>query len=221
MSADARMDAELSGQGLAAADATAKGELAERDRPLTAQEQEQARIALMDEPASVDFALFGARHDFAVKDASGATACQCVSALLGPPSSGKLEWRGEMPKTKPETQLMVALVPDSGECTGAPKGAGGASYWGYRVEGDDVIVLLEDWKPSRPRTLGAIVPKPAVGGQVYLSPVSRMLPYGAPASGPGRRCALGNPGPQRNQPLTPDEAGRATPDQDAASDDVN
>lgn len=220
MSADARMDAELNGDGRVAADATANGEVAERDRPLS--QQEQARNALVEEPASsVDFALFGARHDFTVKDGSGAIACKCVAALLGPPSSGKLEWRGEMPKTRPETQLMLALVPDSGECAGAPKGAGGASYWGYRVEGNDVIVMLEDWKAARPRTLGAIVPKPPVGGQVYLSPVSRSLPYGTPASGPGSRCALGNPGPQRNQPLLPNDAGATAGAGDASSDDSN
>jgi hypothetical protein len=219
MSADARMDAELSGQAHSETDATAKGEVAERDRPLTQQEQARAQSALIDEAPSVDFALFGARHDFTVKDGSGAVACKCVSALLGPPSSGKLAWSGEMPKTKPETQLVVALLPASGECSGAPAGSGGASYWGYRIEGNDVVVLLEDWKTSRPRTLGAIIPKPAVGGQVYLSPVSSKLPYGTPANGPGARCALGNPGPQRNQPLTPAEA--ETPDADAGSEDGN
>lgn len=208
MSADAKMDAELSGHGQVEADAAAKGEVSERDRPLSDQEAAQARSALAEnEPASVELALFGARHDFTIKDASGAVACKCVAALLGPPSSGKLQWQGEMPKTKPETQLVVALAPESGECAGAPKGAGGASYWGYRVEGNDVIVLLEEWKSERPRTLGAIIPKPPAGGQVYLSPVSRKLPYGTPASGPGTRCALGNPGPQRTQPLSPDESG--------------
>jgi len=214
MSADARMDAELSGKGQAVeADANAKGEIAERDRPLSAQEAAQARSTLVENEAPrVDFALLGARHDFTVKDASGAVTCKCVAALLGPPSSGKLEWRGEMPRTKPETQLVVALVPDAGECAGAPKGGGGASYWGYRVEGNDVVVLLEDWKTSRPRTLGAVIPKPPPGGQVYLSPVSRKLPYGAPASGAGSRCALGNPGPQRTEPLSAEESGVAAPD---------
>ncbi|HWA78080.1 MAG TPA: hypothetical protein VG937_37350 [Polyangiaceae bacterium] len=214
VSADARMDAELSGHGQAVeADATAKGEVPERDRPLSEQEAALARSTLVEgEPERVDFALFGARHDFTVKDPSGSISCRCVAALLGPPSSGKLEWRGEMPKTKPETQLVVALVPDSGECAGAPKGAGGASYWGYRVEGNDVIVLLEDWKSTRPRTLGAIIPKPPTGGQVYLASVSRKLPYGAPASGAGNRCALGNPGPQRTQPLSVEESGTAASD---------
>jgi hypothetical protein len=214
MSADARMDAELNGQGQAVeADATAKGEVAERDRPLSDQEAAHARSTLVEgEPEPADFALFGARHDFTVKDPSGSIACKCVAALLGPPSSGKLEWRGEMPKTKPETQLVVALVPDSGECGGAPKGAGGASYWGYRVEGNDVIVLLEDWKSARPRTLGAIIPKPPAGGQVYLGPVSRNLPYGTPVSGNGSRCALGNPGPRRTQPLSAEESSTAAPE---------
>lgn len=206
MSADARMDAELSSQPLQA-DASAQGELAERDRPLSKEEEERARAAaLVETQANPDFALFGARHDFMVKDASGAIACRCVSALLGPPSSGKLEWQAEMPKTKPETHLVVALVPGTGDCPGAPTGAGGASYWGYRLEGNDVVVLLEDWKPARPRPMGAIIPKPSPEGQVYLAPVSPTLPYGGPANGPGARCALGNPGPKRTEPLEAPEA---------------
>ncbi|HET9931224.1 MAG TPA: hypothetical protein VFQ35_11075 [Polyangiaceae bacterium] len=195
MSAEAKMGQELDRQDPALQDPPEKQGLASNSQPLSA--EESARQAALAEPATnPDLALFGARHDFVVKDASGAVGCQCVSVLLGPPSSGKLEWRGEMPRTKPETQLVVALVP--GNC---PDGAEGASYWGYRVDGNDVVVLLEGWKPGRPRTLGAIVPRPAVGGQVYVAPVSSKLPYGKALAGGGARCAAGNPGPQRTTPL--------------------
>jgi hypothetical protein len=205
MSADAKMGQELDGQERAAltSDPVAKGETPEHNRPLSAEEVANAQNALTGAEADPQFALYGARHDFTVKDASGAVSCQCVSVLLGPPSSGKLEWRGDMPRTKPETQLVVALIPSA--CS---DGGEGASYWGYRVEGNDVIVMLEAWKPGRPRTLGAIVPRPAAGGQVYVAPVSGKLPYGKPASGGGTRCAAGNPGPQRTTPLDSSDAAR-------------
>lgn len=201
VSADAKMSQELDGQQRATLSDPEEDDSATSRRPLRA--EEAAPQSAVDEPATPNFALFGARHDFTVKDASGAVSCQCVGVLLGPPSSGKLEWRGEMPRTKPETQLVVALVPS--DCA---DGADGASYWGYRVEGNDVVVLLEGWKPGRPRTLGAIVPRPPVGGQVYVAPVSSKFPYGKPRDGAGARCAAGNPGPQRTTSLDSSDGAR-------------
>ncbi|MGC4090914.1 MAG: hypothetical protein QM756_24185 [Polyangiaceae bacterium] len=206
MSADAKMSQDLNTQERAAlaSDPVEKGETRDHDRPLSSDEAARAHESVTEQSKpEPEFALFGARHDFNVKDGSGAVSCQCVSALLGPPSSGKLEWRGEMPLTKPESQLVVALIP--GSCA---DGGDGASYWGYRVEGNDVVVLLEAWKAGRPRTLGAIIPRPAAGGQVYLAPVSAKLPFGKPASGTGARCAAGNPGPQRTTPLDSSDTAR-------------
>jgi hypothetical protein len=193
VSSEARMDAELA----ARAPADDSGDVDNGDT--SAQSPANASAAPDSENGGGDApsVLLGARHDFTVRDRSGAVSCRCLSALLGPPSSGKLEWQGEMPRTKPETQLVIALIPDEGSCAGAPKDAAGPSYWGYRVEGNDVIVLIEEWKPARPRTLGAIIPKPPVGGQVYLQPVDAHLPYGKPTNDASARCALGNPGPQR------------------------
>ena len=116
----------------------------------------------------------------------------------------QVEWQTGAPRTVPETQLFLALTPES-NCPGAPTGTDGASYWGYRVQGKDVIVYLESFrpdarKPAPPRTLAAIIPKPAAGGQVYLAPVSRDLPFGTAADGKAPRCALGNPGPQGRSP---------------------
>jgi hypothetical protein len=207
MTSDAHMNAELNGQGRSDLEAEgsteAEGSAAPSTRPLTEEEAERAHKASFAEVAKPEepFALFGARHDFEVVDASSASSCSCVSALLGPPSSGKLKWQGELPRTKPEAQLVVALVPNDAGC--AP-GSGGASYWGYRVEGNDVVVLLEEWKAGRPRTLGAIVPKPPPSGQVYLAPVAANLPYAKAAAGGGARCAVGNPGPKRIDPWPPD-----------------
>lgn len=207
MSADARMDAELNGQGpVVGADETEsddKDGAREARKPLTAADVERYRTATsaaLNEPEPAPFALFGARHDLEVSNAGSAVACSCVSGLLGPPSSGNLKWQGEMPRTKPESQLVVALVPNDAGC------AGGASYWGYRVEGNDVVVLLEEWKAGRPRTLGAIVPKPPPSGQIYLAPVDAAKPYGKAASGGAARCGLGNPGPKRTDGWPPGNA---------------
>lgn len=207
MGADARMTAELDAQepaGLEKEPPPAESKQPLQEQPVTAEETARAQLAASPEP-QVTFALLGARHDFSVRDASSALHCHCVGALLGPPSSGNLTWQGEMPRTKPEAQLMLALVPDA-NCAGASKDSGGASYWGYRIQGNDVVVLLEDWKEGRPRTLGAIIPKPPEGGQVYLAPRGKNVPFGLPMSGAGDRCALGNPGPKRNEPLIPDAA---------------
>jgi hypothetical protein len=213
MSSDARMDAELNGQGRAEADveaeASADGQGAASPRPLSQEEADRAHQASFAEAAKPEepFALFGARHDLEVTDGSSAVSCACVSALLGPPSSGKLKWQGELPRTKPEAQLVVALVPNESGCA---SGSAGASYWGYRVEGNDVVVLLEEWKAGRPRTLGAIVPKPPASGQVYLAPVAATLPYGKATAGGGARCGLGNPGPARTEGWPPNALAGAT-----------
>jgi len=226
MTADAHMNAELNGQGRSdlEAEGSAEGEggPAPASRPLTKEEAERAHKASFAETAKPEepYALFGARHDFEVTDASSAVACACVSALLGPPSSGKLKWQGEQPHTKPEAQLVVALVPNDAGCT---SGSGGASYWGYRVEGNDVVVLLEEWKAGRPRTLGAIVPKPPPSGQVYLAPVAAKLPFGKAAAGGGARCGVGNPGPKRIDGWPPDAlvpSGDTAPDA-AVSEDTD
>jgi len=214
MNADAQLQADFEQvQGSAAAQAD----------PETSAETERASAeatrALSNAPVPSEepLPLLGARHNVKVKSREGSVACRCVSALLGPASMSQLEWEGTAPRTKPETQLVFALVPESGACPGAPKNSRGASYWGYRVRGNDVIVLLEEWKPKPPQTVVAIIPKPPVGGQVYLAPVSRALPYGRALDDKAVQCALGNPGPQRNTALNDAESASTRPDS-AASD---
>jgi hypothetical protein len=211
MNADAQMSADLDGH--------AGAEINEIDRPVSQEQMAASRQAAFgdDAAAAPVPVLFGARHDFTVKDSSGAIACRCVSVLLGLPTSGKLAWRGEPPRVRPESQLVVGLIPDAGDCPGTPKGSGGASYWGYRVVGNDVVVFLENWKPSLPRTLGAIIPKPPSGGQVYLAPVSNKFPYGAATTGTSERCAAGNPGAQRTEPFSAADQGAENDSEPASS----
>jgi hypothetical protein len=216
------MTAELDGtDAQARADASVQGDALEQDRPLS--EEEKARALSM--TASGDLAegpaLLGARHDVKLTSTAGAVACRCVSALLGPPTMTQVEWQGAPPRTSPETQLFIALAPET-DCAGAPAGTQGSSYWGYRLSGNDVVVVLEGWrpeprkpgKPVPPRTIAAIIPKPPSGGQVYVAPLTRALPFGTALNDKSARCALGNPGAQRNTPLSPEEQGAAAPSSD-------
>lgn len=217
LSADARMAADLDG---ASGEADADAETREQDRPLSKAELARAQSFAEGEAGAADGApLFGARHDVRVKSTADATACRCVGALLGPPTMSQVEWQSGVPRTIPEKQLFLALAPES-DCKGAPAGTEGASYWGYRVQGNDVVVFLESFRPSArkpapPRTIAAIIPKPPAGGQVYLAPLTGGLPFGAALNGKEARCALGNPGPQGESPRS---AEPATDDSDSVAD---
>lgn len=211
LSADARMRAELDAAPKADPK-SGEAEAAEFDRPLTFAQSERSREVAEGESVLETRALLGARHDVQVKSAAGAVACRCVQALLGLPTMTQLEWREKPPTIQPDTQLLIALVPEA-DCPGAPNGTQGGSYWGYRISGNDVVVVLEPWrpeprrpgKPVPPRTTVAIIPKPPAGGSVYLAPLSKSLPFGAPLTQKGTRCAIGNPGPARDSPITPEE----------------
>jgi hypothetical protein len=220
LSADAKMSADLDGADAqanakaAAERSAAEDEPLDHDRPLSKAELDRSQALAASEPVAEGLPLFGARHDVTVKSTDGAVSCRCVGVLLGPPTMSQVTWQGAAPRTKPDTQLLVALAPES-ECPGAPKGTQGGSYWGYRVNGKDVVVLLEGWspqpkakkKPVPPRTIAAIIPKPPPGGQVYVAPLNKKLPFGGPVDGKGTRCAIGNPGPARNTPLAPEDLG--------------
>jgi hypothetical protein len=92
-------------------------------------------------------------------------------------------------------------------CADEPKGSSGASYWGYRIAGNDVIVFVEGVREGRPRTSAAIIPKPVGDGQVYLAPAKRKFPYGRTLDGKGERCKVGNSVAKRTTPFSQSELG--------------
>jgi hypothetical protein len=167
---------------------------------------EETTRALSSEYGPGPRVLLGARRDLTLKSTADAVACRCVKVLLGPATLTQFEWQGPPPPTAPDTQLVLAFVPEE-PCSGGPEGSQGASYWGYRIEGNDVIVLLEAWVKGPPRTVGAVLPRPPNDGQIYVAPVKAGLPFGLPLAGEGTRCALGNPGPKRSTPFTAAETG--------------
>lgn len=154
--------------------------------------------------------LLGARHDLKLRPGKATANCECLSVALGGARSSGMVWGTVPPEIDDGTQLSIALSSDGQTCKGEPKKSLGASYWGYRLKGNDVVVLVEAARGGRPLTAGAVIPKPVGPGQVYVAPASKKLPYGRPLEGKGL-CKIGNPGQVRTAPFTELEVGSDAP----------
>lgn len=144
-----------------------------------------------------EVALLGARHDLALAPDKKTPVCSCLAVGLGAPNDPSFKWEGPAPAIDGETQLVIAVSSEGVACSGAKPEHLGASYWGYRQSGDDVIVTIENARNGRPFTYGAIIPKPLGNGQVYVKPASKGVPYGRPLVTGDKICKIGNPGPVR------------------------
>jgi hypothetical protein len=198
--ASVNADANVSGDG--SANASADGEVQDFDKPLEPSE----RKALIEDQSSGELpTLSSARQDLALAAQNGAQ-CRCLAAAIGDPKNSAFRWTGTPPSIDTNTQLAVAFTSSGVACTGEPKDSLGASYWGYRITGNDVVVFVEGARAGRPRTEGAIIPKPVAGGQVFIAPINKKLPYGQATDGTAR-CKLGNVGPERTTGFAPEETG--------------
>jgi hypothetical protein len=135
-----------------------------------------------------DTALLGARQDVAF-NGSTTPRCKCLAVAVGQPTDSSFQWTGTRPIIDQESQVVLALT-SSGVSCDASGDLAPASYWGYEIVGQDVVVGVEAAKPGRPIAQGAIIPRPVAGGQIYVKPVASDVPYGRPASGQGDRCAV-------------------------------
>jgi hypothetical protein len=213
-SVNANAEANMSGEG-ASADADGSAEMGgqgELSRSATS-----GSSALIAPSADGDVAqlsssrvLLGARHDLKLRSGSATANCQCLQVALGGSRSPGMAWTSTPPEIDDSTQLSIALTSDGVECKGEPKGSLGASYWGYRISGNDVVVLVESARGGRPLTSGAIIPRPVGPGHVFVAPASQKLPYGRPLSGKGL-CKIGNPGQVRTSSFGQLEVGADAP----------
>jgi len=156
------------------------------------------------EPETDGRTLLGARRDLKLAPSNGSAECSCVRVAVGPATLPAFQWKQSAPSLDAERQLVIALSSEGAGCEN-PKGSRGASYWGYRRSGEDIVVYVENAVKDRPIAGGAIIPKPFGPGQVRLSPI-KGSPYGKPAGGKGT-CKVGNPGPPRTAPIGSDETG--------------
>lgn len=203
--AKARAEAEASGQ------ADGEGEMTRSALAPTG--NAGAPVSVSSVPAGR--VLLGARHDLRLRPGKGTASCACLSIALGGSRSGGMLWSAVPPDVDESTQLSIALSSEGQACKDEPKKSLGASYWGYRISGNDVVVLVEAARGGRPLTNGAIIPKPVGSGQVYVAPASKKLPYGRPLEGKGL-CKIGNPGQLRSAPFNELEIGVDAPAKGAA-----
>ena len=149
--------------------------------------------------------LLGARSDLALVLERSTAQCSCLKVGLGQANRDAFRWKSAVPEVDNDTQLVLALSSEGSGCAD-PKGTLGASYWGYRRTGEDIVVFVENGVQGRPLTTGAIIPKPLAGGQVLIAPAEKGVPYGKAVDGKGN-CKLGNPGGPRTAPTTEEETG--------------
>jgi hypothetical protein len=156
--------------------------------------------------------LLGARHDLSLEAGKGSASCQCLSVALGNAQTPGMAWSADPPTIDAGTQLSIALSSEGQACKDEPRKSLGASYWGYRISGDNVVVLVEAARDGRPLTNGAIIPKPVGQGQVFVAPASKKTPYGRALANDGKGlCKIGNPGSVRTAPFTELEVGTDAP----------
>lgn len=161
-------------------------------------------------PSEASRVLLGARHDLKLRPGQGSASCECLSVALAGAHNAAMVWSAAAPDIDENTQLSIALSSEGQACKDEPKKSLGASYWGYRLSGNDVVVLVEAAHGGRPQTTGAIIPKPVGPGQVYVAPAHKRLPYGRALQGKGL-CKIGNPGQPRTAPFTELEVGTDAP----------
>jgi hypothetical protein len=185
VSANSQGEAQGKGQAGLAAQASPSASRTSAPRASLFGEDDEAQAP----KAATPPALLGARAGLHLAKAIP-TNCMCLAVAVGQPNDPRMRWDGQVSVLDSTSQLALALGSEGIDCPGAPKDALGGSYHGYEKQGDDVVVFVEVGRMGRPLASGAVVPKPADGGKVVVSPVDRKTPYGRSADGKAERCIV-------------------------------
>ncbi len=172
------------------ADVHARGDMDDAqdfDEPMA--ESSESNDTFLDQQGA-DRAMLGARHDLALAGDSLQASCTCLAAVVGYPGNPAFFWQAVVPTIDAASQLVIAISSDGVSCAQQPEDSLGASYWGYRREGDDIVVIVENARPGRPLTAGAIIPRPVGAGSVYVAPLDKSVPYARSLDGSAGRCRL-------------------------------
>ena len=180
------------------------------DGPMT--ESGDSNDTFLDQQGA-DRAMLGARHDLALAGEIPDANCMCLAAAVGYPTNSAFFWQAVVPTIDASSQLVVALSSDGVSCTQQQGDSLGASYWGYRRQGDDIVVIVENARAGRPLTTGAIIPRPMGAGSVYIAPLDKTVPYGRSLDGSGGKCRveIATSSGERVVPMQPSNDDAATP----------
>lgn len=142
---------------------------------------DEARRALplvSTEPAA-QLPLLGVRPDLALSASAPKTArCACLSVEIGAPSDAKFQWQAGAPTTGPGA-LAIAVSSRGVECPGgeADDTKRRPSISAVDVDGNDVVVEIEELPDGPPLASGALIPEPGPGGSVYVRGRNKKVVY--------------------------------------------
>ncbi|WP_433930095.1 hypothetical protein AB3662_39875 [Sorangium cellulosum] len=132
----------------------------------------------------------GVRHDLALASAaSPKERCSCLAVEVAEARDPRFQWAAGAPETGADT-LAVALSARGVSCPGGPadEERRRPSISAVDQEGNDIVIEVEELPPGRPLAMGAVIPRPAPGGAIYVKARSAAVPY-ARAAG-GARCKV-------------------------------
>ncbi|MGK4001753.1 hypothetical protein WMF31_03945 [Sorangium sp. So ce1036] len=132
----------------------------------------------------------GVRHDLALASAaSPKERCSCLAVEVGDALDPRFQWAAGAPEVGADT-LAIALSARGVPCPGgaADEERRRPSISAVDQEGNDLVIEVEELPPGRPLASGAIVPRPAPGGAIYVKGRDAKVPY-ARAAG-GARCKV-------------------------------
>ena len=141
-------------------------------------------------PPVLQTEYFGVARGLTLTSKQREPSCKCVAAVVGAASDPNFQWHGYRPDVGVDA-LVVGVSDEGIECEHPGRGP---SIAAIDQVGNDIVIVLEEFKDTRPIALGAIIPNPGPGGSIYLRSRGR-TPYGKPiGQGYGRRrnlCKVG------------------------------
>jgi len=140
------------------------------DRPLEPGAATKAEAAA-DAAGAPEYALLGARHDLNYAGAKTPT-CQCLAVALSDHAEDPaFQWELAAPKLEPSTQLVIAFTSNGVTCDSPPAGTLGASYQGYAIDGNDVVISVDTARrqaAERQTPVGAELDRLLIHGVLHL-----------------------------------------------------
>jgi hypothetical protein len=129
--------------------------------------------------------LRGVRHDLTPRSgAEPTTRCTCLDVIIGKPSDPRFAWADTPPALSDKT-MALAVRTEGSNCPNGPAKRR-PSIQAVEERGGNVTVVIEELGYDRPQALGAVIPKPALEGALYVRAASskhQRLPYAATVHG--------------------------------------
>lgn len=156
----------------------------ERSRPLRQTEELSSTSPTPLTAESESPAWVGVRHDLMLAPSPDRKAkCTCLAVEVGDPKDPKFQWVAGPPDSTHDT-MAIALSARGVDCPGGQQDEEKRrpSISAVDQEGNNVIVEVEELPQGRPLATGAVIPKPAAGGGIYIKGRTSALPYARPGT---------------------------------------